>query len=360
MKILQVITSLRVGGAEKLIVDMIPRLQERGHEVDLLLFNGADTPLKEKLQKEQVRILEFGKGGSVYNPMFILKLVPLVRTYDLIHTHNTACQYFAAIAKIISFSKIRLITTEHSTSNRRRNKILFKILDRFIYKRYTRIVCISTKTTEHLSRYLNRKENIHTIFNGIPLSDFQHADGKGKVGIRKKEQAVIVTMVGGFRIEKDQDTLIRALSVLPERYCLWLVGDGARKQQCMELSEKYAVDDRVVFTGIRSDIPQILKASDVVVMSSHWEGFGLAAVEGMAAGKPVIASDVPGLSEVVGNAGILFEKGDSEDLARKIRELCEDEKYYRSIATRCMERASRYDISEMVDGYDTLYKRVKS
>ena len=109
MKILQVITSLRTGGAEKLIVDMVPLYQERGHQVDVLLFDGTETPFKKQLRDNGVTIYQLGEGGSVYNPLYIFRLIPLLRKYDILHTHNTACQLFTAIAGL--FSSTILITT---------------------------------------------------------------------------------------------------------------------------------------------------------------------------------------------------------------------------------------------------------
>ena len=103
------------------------------------------------------------------------------------------------------------------------------------------------------------------------------------------------------------------------------------------------------------DVPSILQAADVVVMSSHWEGFGLAAVEGMAAQKPVIVSDVRGLREVAQNYGILFPHGDDEALANEIRHLAEDIEYYDQISERCYERARQFDINDMVDAYYQQY-----
>lgn len=101
MKILQVITSLYVGGAEKLIVDMVPLYLEQGYQVDVLLFDGTDTPFKKQLQARGVKVYHLRIGGSVYNPLFIFKLIPFLKRYDIVHTHNTACQYFAVLAKYL-------------------------------------------------------------------------------------------------------------------------------------------------------------------------------------------------------------------------------------------------------------------
>ena len=103
------------------------------------------------------------------------------------------------------------------------------------------------------------------------------------------------------------------------------------------------------------DVPSILKAADVVVMSSHWEGLSLSNIEGMSVGKPFIASDVNGLREVTKGYGILFPHGDDEVLANEIKHLAEDRTYYSQIAAQCYERAQQFDIKNMVDAYANIY-----
>ena len=354
MKILQVITSLQIGGAEKLIVDMVPRYIQAGHLVDVLLFNGVETPFKKQLQNRGIRIIEFSRGGNVYNPLYIFRLISIMRKYDIVHTHNTASQLFAALANV--FSRTKLVTTEHNTTNRRRENPIFKPLDKWMYRQYKSIVCISDKATENLQSYLGKfSGKVSTIYNGIDCRVFREAVTYENFKLKK----TIVTMVAGFREQKDQDTLIGAMRHLPkECYELWLVGDGVRRNELEKLTKDFRVTDNVKFWGIRSDIPTILKTSDIVVMSSHWEGFGLAAVEGMAAGKPVIASNVDGLAQVVHGAGILFTPGDDKGLATEIEKLANDKGWYQSVAEKCQQRAAEFDIEKTVEQYLNIYKQL--
>lgn len=165
-----------------------------------------------------------------------------------------------------------------------------------------------------------------------------------------------VVQVARFAAQKDQMTLIRALKLLPDNYDVVLVGNGEllllHKQRVKELG----LDNRVHFLGLRDDVPSILKMTDIVALSSNFEGFGLAAVEGMAAGKPVIASDVPGLAEVVRGAGLLFKLHDERELAAHILKLSEDKEYYEKISQRCFMRAKEFDVSIMNARYEELYK----
>lgn len=351
MKILQVITSLHIGGAEKLIVDMVPLYHEQGFQVDVLLFDGTDTPFKRQLQEKGVTIYEFGRGGSVYNPLYIFKLIPFLRKYDIVHTHNTACQLFAAIGSVLC--SVALTTTEHTTSNRRRNWKWYKLLDKWMYSRYQSIICISDKACENLCMYLETDKSVRTIYNGIDLKRFQTVQADASF----RNEKTVVTMVAGFRYQKDQDTLIKAFQYLPiGQYELWLVGDGERRSVLEDLVSLLGLQENVRFWGIRSDIPVILKSSDIIVMSSHFEGLSLSSIEGMAVDRPFIASDVDGLHEITENAGILFPHGDAEALADIILRLKEDPSYYRQIADQCMRRASEYDIRKTIDLYLQLYK----
>ncbi len=152
--------------------------------------------------------------------------------------------------------------------------------------------------------------------------------------------------------------MIRSLQYLPNSVHAYFVGEGECKQECIDLSQELGLSDRIHFMGIRTDVPSLMKSSDIVVISSHWEGFGLAAVEGMAASKPVIASGVDGLREVVQGAGIIFEHENPKDLADKIIMLISTPAYLKEISDSCHARAKEYDISNMVAGYIGVYKEL--
>lgn len=167
-----------------------------------------------------------------------------------------------------------------------------------------------------------------------------------------------ITMVAGFRYEKDQPTVIKALKYLPEDYHVLLVGDGAKRLELESLVKNEGLTDRVHFLGIRNDVAQILKASDVIVMSSHREGLSLSNVEGMCSGHPFVASDVEGLREVTKGYGLLFPHGDSKALSEIILKLTTDKQYANEIALRCQERAMQYDICQTIKDYEHVYETI--
>lgn len=108
MQILQVITSLRMGGAEHIVVELANRLRAFGHQVDIVVFDGVETPFMKELDAS-VKVYKLGHG--VYNPLYIFKLMGLMRRYDIVHTHNSSPQLFVAIARMLC--SVGLVSTEH-------------------------------------------------------------------------------------------------------------------------------------------------------------------------------------------------------------------------------------------------------
>lgn len=357
MRLLHITTSLHTGGAETLIVNLMPRFKALGYEVGVVVFNAERTPLMERLKKECPECKIYCLGHSYYNPWYIARLIRIMRHYDIIHTHNSSPQLFAAIANI--FCRKKLVTTEHSTNNRKREKGgIFCLIDKWMYRRHNNVICISEIAEKKLREYLGNTDGQHvcTINNGVDVEMFYKAEPLPEL----KSEKFVAVMVAGFRVAKDQDTLIRAMSLLPkEQYELWLVGDGVRRGELQNLVRDLNLQGYVKFLGLRTDVPNVLKSADVVVMSSHWEGLSLSNVEGMSVGKPFVASDVNGLREVTKDYGILFPHEDEKDLAEIIIKLHDDKVYYKQIADKCYERAQQFDIKTMVEAYNNIYLSLK-
>lgn len=357
MKILHCITHLAdSGGAEKLMEDLLPSLQDGSNEIACLAFQGGESQNRTLLEKNGVKVYELSKNSSFfYNPIRIPQIIPFLKKYDIIHTHLTAPQLFVAIANL--FWRAKLITTEHNTDNRRRHIALLKPLDKWLYGQYERVICCSEQTRVNLCKYLpNLTSKAITINNGVRLSKFAINDSPEKV--LTPEDAVKIVMVAWFRPQKDHATLIKAISLLPEQFHVYLVGDGETKASNEQLAQDLKVDNRVHFLGQRTDVPKILANSDYIVLSSHYEGLSLSSIEGMCAGKPFMASDVDGLRDVVGGAGVLFAEGDAEGLAKSIMALHNNKSLYKEVAEKCHERAMNYDMSIMASNYLKEYEQL--
>ncbi len=367
MRILQVITSLDMGGAETLVVNLIPRLQALGYTVDLCVFDCTETPLTKRLKSECLQTKIYALGHGVYNPLYILKLAKIMKNYDIVHTHNSSPQLFVAIASL--FSRTKIVSTEHNTSNRKRNWKWYRPIESWMYGRYDHVICISKIAEDKLREYMggewlvkssNKYKSITTINNGIDVNTISEAEPCREL-LDLKVNRKSILMVAGFRKQKNQDAIIRALTLLDkEKYEVWFAGIGERMEEVKQLALSLGVSDRVRFLGLRTDIPNVLRAADVIVMSSHWEGLSLSNVEGMSAHKPFIASDVNGLKDVTKGYGLLFPHEDAKTLAEEINRLASDEAYYNEIAERCYNRALEFDISKTVNGYNSVYETVVS
>ena len=364
MRILQVITSLKIGGAEHVVVHLVKLLRQRGHKVDVVVFNGEETSFTDELKATGCKIFNLGHG--FYDLRYIGRLRKVMRDYDIIHTHNSSPQFFAVIANI-GLGKV-LVTTEHNTDNRKRHCWAMAKVDRWMYKKYDRIITISNQAETNLRQYLSNSSNhpalgrIVTILNGVDVSSIYRAKAyqDGELRDERGEEVSIsevvnIIQVAAFRPQKDQKTLIDALQYLDEKYIVWIVGDGELREHLHNYAASSAHRNRIVFFGNRKDVPQLLKTADIVCMSTHYEGLSLSNIEGMCAGKPFIASDVEGIHEVTAGYGVLFQQGDAEALANIIRQLHEDSAYYQEVAARCHERALQYDFQKMVDGYEQVY-----
>jgi glycosyltransferase involved in cell wall biosynthesis len=364
IKILHVINDLDTGGAEMFLKDLVPVLRMKGINCEILMLDGKDTFVSRELsEKYNVPLHTAGIGLNIYNPFILFKLRPFFNNFDIIHTHLFPSQYWIAIAKKLFSLKSVLITTEHSSDNRRRGILLIKPFERLIYKQYRYIIAVAEKAAENIRKHLNDSSSrIMVIHNGINLNVISEAGPYPKDILLHgcSLEVKLILNVARFTKAKDHGTLIRSMLHIPEDYHLVLVGEGDFKAGFMDMVKGLKLESRIHFLGDRHDVPRILKSVDVVVMSSFYEGFSLSAIEGMASGKPFIASDVPGLHEIVMGAGLLFEPGNDEALAKIIIHLLGNKEYSEEIAEACLNRAKHYNIERTADSYVEIYKSTLS
>lgn len=360
MRILHIIDEMGMGGAQSLLVELAPVQKKNGHDVLVLELQGMqDRTLVNKLVENGVDVTTVSPTRSVRNPLNIFSIIPYLKKYDIVHVHLFPANYWVALAKLLSNSKTPIVTTEHSTDNKRRKIPIFKYIDQFIYNRYQEVIACADKAMETFKERFPKVKCV-SIPNGVDISKYKVAKPYSKKElINISEDSFVVTMVARFVYPKRQDTLIEAISILPEKFHAILVGGNPNDEglkQAQKQAQELGVEKRCHFLYIRSDVPQILKSSDVVLMSSEYEGLSLSSIEGMACGKPFVASNVNGLREVVGGAGELFSCGNAKELAALILKLDSDQNFYKKVVQRCLKRAIEYDIQSVADKYDMVYK----
>ncbi len=352
MRVLQVIDSLRIGGAEVLVRDLAPRLLQRGIDCEVLVLSRSSSALETALQDAGVKILDTGDI-----PLYSLRQVPALagrmRGFSLVHVHLFPAQLWVVMAALQP--GCTLVTTEHNTWNARR-RWWFRPVDACMYSRYRQIACNSNATAEELARWCpNVKDKLHVIPNGIPLEVFANARPADLSGLG--DGMIKAVFVGRFEPQKDHATLLRALARAP-RIHLFLLGDGPLRNQLEQLARELGLCDRVTFAGFRHDVPEILKACEIYVHSTTSDGFGIAACEAMAAGLPVIASDVPGLAQVVESAGVVTPVGNHVSLARELNALAGSAEKRAQMSEASRRRARDFSIERTVDLYIQMYETV--
>lgn len=359
MRILQVINSMATGGAEKLLLETLPKYSEKQINMDILVLNGAEFPFYSDLKKTNpAQLFSLGKS-SVYNPFLVFKLVKYLKKYDVVHVHLFPALYWVALAKWISFSDVQLVFTEHSTSNRRMNNWFLKLVDRCIYSNYTKIICITAAVENQIKKQLQfADDKFIVIQNGINLNKINQSKSysKSALNLNLPEDAKLVLQVASFQFPKDQATVIKSLLHLPSTIHLLLAGEGVLLEKCKELVNQLHLNSRVHFLGIRMDIPSLLKTVDIVILSSQYEGLSLSCIEGLASGKPFLASDVTGLREIVDEPRLLFPFQNDMALSQIILELLNDDYKYTIAVQHCMQKAQQFDIENMVENHINLYQ----
>lgn len=360
MKILHVINSLDTAGAERLVCDLAPRMNRDGNTAAVATLDAAETPFRAGLRAAGVDVRPLlPHGGSIYSPRCVASLIPELKNADIVHAHLFPTQYWAALARLISRTPARFVTTEHSTYNKRCNHRLTSWLDRLVYEKYDAIACISPAVVSFMKTRAPHNTRIRLITNGIDVQRFRSARGsRSKLLPDIPSEAFVLMQVGRFTPEKNHDCTLLALAALPEHFHVVFVGSGPLMERCRARAAELGVTRRAHFLGQRTDVPELLSVCDAAVLPSRWEGFGLAAAEAMAAGKPVFASRVEGLAQVVADERLLFDAGKSDDLVKKILTLCRNSGMTAELGQLCSRRAERFDISHTAEAYLELYREV--
>jgi glycosyltransferase involved in cell wall biosynthesis len=361
MKILHIINSLKGGGAEKLVLDLHKMSLKNGidsHALSLM------SPCTEYLPNTYA--LNF---NNPYRIQVLFKLydflsAPEWKNLDIVHVHLFPSQLYAPIINTLLNLKAYLVTTEHSTHNSRRGVWYGRLIDNFFYDYYRKIICISMGTSESLLKSQPQlNEKIVVIYNGVDIKRYSALTISCP-----KEKTPIILSVGRLVSAKNYETAIRALSkIYTHNFEYWIVGSGVLEPYLKRLVNELNLESKVKFLGFRSDIPDLLRQADIFLLTSLWEGFGLAVVEAMAASLPVVVSDVPGVREVVINetneicdVGFLVNPLSEDDIAITLKKLLQDPVLYLEMSKNAQLRALDFDINKTFDEHFDLYQSLLS
>jgi glycosyltransferase involved in cell wall biosynthesis len=336
MRALHIITGLGVGGAEQQLRLLLRHLPV---DCDVLTLTNPGA-VAEGLAADGVRVTHLGMGGN-RDVAALPRLVRLIRAggYDLVHTHlYRACVYGRFAARLAGVRAV--VATEHSLGDSQMEGRRLTAGVRGLYLASERLgsatVAVSPTVAERLKRWGVPAPRIEVVPNGIDLDRFRF-DQERREQTRRHlglpEDAWVVGGVGRLTSGKRFDVLVRALTLLPDDHRLLLVGGGPEEHALRRTAHEAGVAGRVVFTGERPyvpdgspgpDLPSLTSAMDLLASPSTDEAFGLAAVEALASGLPVLYASCPAIEDVRPcAAGARRVRGGPEAYARAIAEVRE-------------------------------------
>lgn len=311
MKVLYCITSSSWGGAQLNVLELCNDQINRGNEVVFVVGNSG--PLLDRVKKingvKVILLPSLKREISPFNDIkTIFKLHKLIKreSPDIVHLHSSKAGTLGRLATIGTNAKNVFTVhgwafTEGSGSPLKRG--VYTIVEKLVEPFTDLFICVS-QYDEKIG--LNHKvlkpshNNYCVVHNGAPIEDTTQ-----KSRVRNAEKIKFI-MTARFSPQKDQATLLKAISkVNKSNYELILVGDGPTKQENEKLSEDLGISDNVKFTGFKSDVNEALKAADVYILSTKYEGLPISIIEAMSQHLPIIATNVGGNSELVKDNGFL-------------------------------------------------------
>ena len=347
--------NLGSGGAEKLIYDMAIELQKREIDFSVILLTSVNCIYGKRLLEKGIDVIYLSDRWDIYSPKNIFRLIKVLKDYDIIHTHVYSAQLWTALASLYLDKKKIYITTEHSNSNNRRGRVLFKLIDKMMYSRYSNIVCITSKVRDSLVEWIGNNDKFRVIENGIDIDSILSFKERTRKELGFKEDDILLCQIARLNIVKNHETSFKALKELPQKYKLILLGEGERKDKLLRLAGQLGISDRVYFLGYRDDVYGVLKAMDISLLTSQYEGLPISCLESMLL-VPFIGSRVPGIKEVVAGYGELFELNNHLELKDLILKVVEDRELYEKLKRECNKRAMEYSIKKCVDKYIEVYE----
>lgn len=328
--VLQLIDGLNVGGAEVLLRDLADGLQRSGYRVSVCY--STPGPLVSDIAALNVPMTRLPRLARI-DPVLLLNMIRVMRRErpQIVHTHLFKSDFHGRLAARLSNVPV-VVSTLHNTHAWAKNPVLGKLYGASARFADTLIAVSDEVRTFAINHQYAAPEKIVSIANGVNMQRFEGHDSAGQQVRRELGIALDVPLIGvvaRLSPQKDHETFLLAASkiakVLPEARFL-IAGDGALRETLIASARNLGLQQQVIFCGIRSDIPAVLSAIDLLVFSSRWEGLPVALLEGMATARPVVATAVGGVPGVVvhGSTGLLVPPGEPETLAEACVQVLSD------------------------------------
>ena len=373
VNILYVITKLELGGAQKQLLSLMAYLDKEKY--NLFLFAARDGLLFSEALS--INGLTIKRSRFLERPINPLKdLLALIEIYwfikknniKIVHTHSSKAGILGRWAARLAKVEIILHTVHGWSFNDYQPKLcrtFFIWLEKLTAHFSNKLIVVSYSDKQKgLDRHIGDENRYALIRYGIDYTEFKkrYQNIREELGINSED--LVVGMVGCFKPQKSPQDFIRLASLVSKSIAnvkFILVGDGILRKRVEKLINRFNLQSRIILTGWRRDIPRILSAMDVFVLTSLWEGLPISVLEAIASAKPVIATRTGGVEEVISEAktGFLVSPADMNKMAEKTINLLKDENLRKTIAQNAKNSLnSNFGLENMVNSSQGLYENL--
>ena len=370
-RLLVVISTLDLGGAEKHLLTILPHLLDT---YDITIYTTSHRGLLESQFIQQgIRIVgseqKYFQKRNLMTNFFVLakRLLQITlqlhrESYDVIHFFLPGSYLLGGVAAVM-LNKKHLIMSRRSQNDYQKTHLIATIIEKWLHHRMTFVVGNSEKVIGQLREEGVTQQQLRLIYNGISLSDVREDSHSHK---DDSISPFILTIIANLYFYKGHADLLHALALikdrLPDNWQLLCVGrDAGELNKLTVLADSLGLASHIQWLGQRLDIPELTAMSDIGLLVSHEEGFSNAILEFMAAGKPVVVTDVGGNAEAIidGVCGLVVPAKDYTQLADAILMLASDKNLRLSYGDAARQRAvEHFSLEQCVSQYNELYKDV--
>ena len=360
------------GGSGVVGTELGKALAKKGHQVHFITYSQPVRlgSFRENIYYHEVAVSDYPLFEyQPYETELTSKMVDVVKyeKLDILHVHYAIPHASAAfMAKQILQSQgisIPFVTTLHGTDITLVGKDpSFEPVITFCINQSDAVTAVSESLKNDTYKHFATTREIHVIPNFI-VPALQNSDTPSV--IRQKYAADnerILCHVSNFRKVKRVEDVIEVFYKVQQKIAskLILVGDGPERYSCEKLVRELQICDKVIFIGKVRDTAHVLELSDVFLLPSETESFGLAALEAMAVGVPVISSNTGGIPEVNihGETGFLSNVGDTDDMAKNTLAILKDDLELKQFKDRALQRSHHFDIEKILPMYEAVYNQL--
>lgn len=365
---MHVTTTLNRGGCENHLAELLIHQKAAGHDVAIAYLKG-DGFWTKHMQDAGIRVVPLGLRyyGDVAPLWKLRKLIKEVRP-DILHVHLQPAELYSALALIGIWNKPAFVITKHNDDPFHHGPGN-RLVGSLIARQADRIIAVSEAVKSYTcGQYNYPASNVVTIHHGIDRRPFEQVDALTRQAIRSEwsvpENAILIGTAARLHEQKALHVFLgayaqyRQAAKIPSR--LALLGSGPLEQDLKKLAQQLNIAHEVVWPGFRNDMQAVMNAFDVFALTSVREGFGLSILEAMSASKPVIATAVGGITEIVihEKTGLLCHVNSTEDVANAMLRL-ESASLRAQLGAAGHERVkSEFTIDSMVAGTFEVYQTV--